>query len=65
MTCDAIKNMEAEIYAISFGNGSTLSAALQACSSGAGYGYRAADSDALNKAFQDIGENIGSLRLSR
>jgi len=65
MTCDAIKNMEAEIYAISFGNGSTLSADLQACSSGAGYGYRAADSAALNKAFQDIGENIGSLRLSK
>ena len=65
MTCDAIKNMEAEIYAISFGNGSTLSADLQACSSGAGYGYRAVDSAALNEAFQDIGENIGSLRLSR
>ena len=65
MTCDAIKNMETEIYAISFGNGSTLSPDLQACSSGAGYGYRAADSAALNQAFQDIGENIGSLRLSR
>jgi hypothetical protein len=57
--------MEAQIYAISFGNGSTLSADLEACSSGAGYGYRAADSAALNKAFQDIGENIGSLRLSK
>jgi hypothetical protein len=65
MTCAAIKNMEAQIYAISFGNGSTLSADLEACSSGAGYGYRAADSAALNKAFQDIGENIGSLRLSK
>lgn len=65
MTCDAIKNMETEIYAISFGAGSTLSADMQACSSGAGYGYRAADSAELNKAFQDIGENIGSLRLSR
>jgi hypothetical protein len=65
MTCDAIKNMQAEIYAISFGAGSTLSADMQACSSGAGYGYRAADSAALLQAFQDIGENIGSLRLSQ
>jgi Flp pilus assembly protein TadG len=65
MTCAALKNNQAEIYAISFGAGSTLSADMQACSSGAGYGYRAADSAALLQAFQDIGENIGSLRLSQ
>jgi Putative Flp pilus-assembly TadE/G-like len=64
MTCTAIKNMDVTIFAISFGGGSTLSADMQGCSSGAGYGYKADDADELNKAFRDIGENIGSLRLS-
>lgn len=65
MTCNAIKNMDATIFVISFGGGSALSADMQACSSGTGYGYRAADSAQLNQAFRDIGENIGSLRLSQ
>jgi len=64
MTCTAIKNMDVTIYSISFGAASTLSADMQACSSGAGYGYKADDADQLNRAFRDIGENIGSLRLS-
>lgn len=64
MTCTAIKNMDVTIFAISFGGGSTLSADMQGCSSGAGYGYKADDAEQLNKAFRDIGENIGSLRLS-
>ena len=64
MTCTAIKNMDVTIFAISFGGGSALSGDMQGCSSGAGYGYKADDADELNKAFRDIGENIGSLRLS-
>lgn len=65
MTCNAIKNMDVSIYAISFGAASTLSADMQACSSGPGYGYKAEDADDLANAFRDIGENIGSLRLAR
>ncbi|WP_336961186.1 Tad domain-containing protein [Sphingobium aquiterrae] len=65
MICTAIKNADARIYAISFGAGSTLNSDMQGCSSGAGYGYRAANADELNQAFRDIGDNIGSLRLSR
>jgi Flp pilus assembly protein TadG len=65
MTCNAIKNMDVTIYAISFGAASTLSADMQACSSGPGYGYKADDADQLNQAFRDIGENIGSLRLAK
>lgn len=65
MICTAIKNADARIYAISFGAGSSLNSDMQGCSSGAGYGYRAANADELNKAFRDIGDNIGSLRLSQ
>ena len=57
--------MDAKIYAISFGAGSSLSADLDSCSSGAGYGFKADDSAELNAVFAKIGDNIGSLRLSR
>lgn len=65
MICTAIKNMDTKIYAISFGAGSTLTADMQACSSGAGYGFKADDSAALNTVFGKIADNIGSLRLSQ
>ncbi len=65
MTCTAIKNMEVEVYAISFGAGSTLSAPLTGCSSGPGYGYKADNAAQLNQVFKTIGNDIGSLRLSR
>ncbi len=66
MTCSAIKNsMDAKIYSISFGSGSTLSADLDSCSSGAGYGFKADNSAELSAVFGKIGDNIGSLRLSR
>jgi Flp pilus assembly protein TadG len=65
MTCTAIKNMEVEIYAISFGAGSTLSGPMAGCSSGAGYGYKADNAAQLNQVFKTIGNDIGSLRLSR
>jgi Flp pilus assembly protein TadG len=65
ITCTAIKNMDAKIYAISFGSGSTLSTDLTNCSSGDGFAYKADDSADLDAVFRDIGENIGSLRLSQ
>ncbi|MDX3899449.1 MAG: pilus assembly protein [Sphingobium sp.] len=65
MTCAAIKNMDVKIFAISFGAGSSLSADMTGCSSGAGFGYKADNAAGLNQAFRDIGETIGSLRLSQ
>ncbi|MCI4589965.1 Tad domain-containing protein [Sphingobium sp. BYY-5] len=70
MTCTAIKNMDVKIYSISFSSGSTLSSDLINCSSSTNtinpeFAYKADNSAQLNKVFRDIGENIGSLRLSQ
>jgi hypothetical protein len=70
MTCAAIKNMGVKIYSISFSSGSTLSSDLINCSSSTNttnpeFAYSAATSSQLNNVFRDIGENIGSLRLSQ
>ncbi|KEQ51468.1 Tad domain-containing protein [Sphingobium chlorophenolicum] len=65
MTCNAIKNMSTTIYAISFGAGSTVTDDLKSCSSGTGYWYKADEASDLDDVFRDIGENIGSLRLSQ
>lgn len=65
MTCSAIKNMNAKIFAISFGAGSSLTSLLTGCSSGAGFGYKADNAAGLQTAFRDIGKTIGSLRLSQ
>lgn len=65
MICTAIKNMDAKIFAISFGAGSTLGANMTGCSSGDGYAFKADSSAGLAQVFRDIGENIGSLRLSQ
>lgn len=66
MTCTAIKNnMDAKIYSVSFGAGSSLSADLDSCSSGAGYGFKADNSATLSAVFAKIADNIGSLRLSQ
>jgi Flp pilus assembly protein TadG len=68
LTCAAIKNMAStKIYTISFGAGSPLSQDMIDCSSGAKdeYAFEADDASDLNDVFRDIGENIGSLRLSQ
>jgi Flp pilus assembly protein TadG len=65
MTCTAIKNMDAKIFVISFSAGSTLDTNLSDCSSGPGYAVKADNDAQLMQAFRDIGENIGSLRLSQ
>ncbi|HUD90802.1 TadE/TadG family type IV pilus assembly protein [Sphingobium sp.] len=70
IACTAIKNMDVKIYTISFSAGSDLSTDLINCSSSTNstspeFAYKADDSDDLNAVFRDIGENIGSLRLSQ
>ncbi|WP_420145376.1 TadE/TadG family type IV pilus assembly protein [Sphingobium sp.] len=70
LTCNAIKNMGVKIYTISFSLGSDLSDDLIDCSSSTNstspeFAYKADSSSQLNDVFRNIGENIGSLRLSR
>ena len=70
INCNAIKNMGVKIYTISFSLGSTLSQDLIDCSSSTNsvspeFAYKADSSSQLNNVFRNIGENIGSLRLSR
>ena len=65
MICDAIKNMNTKIFAISFSAGSPLSTDMQNCSSGSGYAFKADNATQLTQAFKDIGNAIGSLRLSQ
>lgn len=68
LTCAAIKAMDStKIYTVSFGAGSPLTDDMINCSSGQEnvYAFQAADAAALNDVFRDIGENIGSLRLSQ
>ncbi|MEC3910893.1 TadE/TadG family type IV pilus assembly protein [Sphingobium sp. CR2-8] len=70
LTCNAIKNMGVKIYTISFSLGSDLSDDLIDCSSSTNstspeFAYKADSSNQLNTVFRNIGENIGSLRLSR
>lgn len=68
LACAAIKSMDStKIYTVSFGAGSPLTTDMINCSSGQEnvYAFRAADAAALNDVFRDIGENIGSLRLSQ
>lgn len=68
LACSAIKNMSnTKIYTVSFGAGSSLTQDMINCSSGGEgeYAFAAANASDLNDVFHDIGENIGSLRLSQ
>ncbi|MFZ2996749.1 TadE/TadG family type IV pilus assembly protein [Sphingobium sp.] len=68
LTCAAIKNMAStKLYTVSFGAGSDLSQDMIDCSSGGAneFAFKADDASDLNNVFHDIGENIGSLRLSQ
>lgn len=70
MVCTAIKNMGVKIYSISYGSGSTLSSDLVNCSSSTNtttpeFAFKADSASQLNTVFRNIGENIGSLRLSQ
>lgn len=68
LTCAAIKNMtNTKIYTVSFGAASGLTPDMISCSSGGQneYAFAAANASDLNDVFRDIGENIGSLRLTQ
>lgn len=68
LTCAAIKAMpNTKIYTVSFGSGSALTQDMIDCSSGNEdeYAFAAANASDLNDVFHNIGENIGSLRLTQ
>lgn len=63
MMCNKVKSMDVKVWMIAFGT--TLTDDMKSCSSGSGYYFQAANSAALATYFKNIGENIGSLRLSQ
>lgn len=60
--CEAIKSKGIRLWVIAFGT--TLTTDLQTCAS-TGSAYTAADSGALNTAFQNIAKQISELRLTK
>lgn len=60
--CEAIKGKGIRLWVIAFGT--TLTADLETCAS-SGSAYTAANSSALNTAFQNIAKQISELRLTK
>jgi hypothetical protein len=65
MMCNKIKASNTKLWVITYGTTASLTTELKNCSSGTGYGFHADTTAKLATIFKDIGENIGSLRLSK
>jgi hypothetical protein len=63
MICNAAKSMNISIWVIAFGT--SLSTDMTQCASNANQASTAADRDALIARFQQIGSQIGALRLTQ
>jgi Flp pilus assembly protein TadG len=63
MVCNAAKSMNISIWVIAFGT--TLSTDMQQCASNSNQASTAADRNALIARFQQIGSQIGALRLTQ
>jgi Flp pilus assembly protein TadG len=63
MICNAAKSMNISIWVIAFGT--SLSTDMQQCASNANQASTAADRNALIARFQQIGSQIGALRLTQ
>jgi hypothetical protein len=63
MICNSIKGMNTSIWVIAFGT--DLSDDMEKCASSANQAATSASRDALIAKFQEIGKNIGSLRLTQ
>jgi hypothetical protein len=63
MMCNAVKGMNVSVWVIAFGT--TLSTDMQNCASNANQASTASNSAALIDRFQEIGSNIGALRLTQ
>lgn len=67
LLCSAIKNMKVEIWVIGFGAsvGSGLDSTLENCATDKNKAEAVADKDKLIAKFQEIGKDIGALRLTK
>jgi Flp pilus assembly protein TadG len=63
MICNAAKSMGYSVWVIAFGT--TLTADMTACASNANQASTVSNRDALIDRFQEIGSNIGALRLTQ
>jgi hypothetical protein len=63
MICNAAKSMNISIWVIAFGP--SLSSDMTQCASNANQASTASDRDALIARFQQIGSQIGALRLTQ
>ena len=57
--------MGVQIWVIGYGSGVTMDASLQGCASDTTKASQAADTTALIAKFQEIGKDIGALRLTK
>lgn len=65
MLCNSVKNMNVNVWVVSFGAGSTLNTDLVNCASSSAQAFKADDQAGLVAKFTEIGEAIGALRLSQ
>jgi hypothetical protein len=63
MVCNAAKSLNISIWVIAFGT--TLSGDMEQCASNANQASTAADRATLIARFQQIGSQIGALRLTQ
>ena len=63
--CNIVKSMGVQIWVIGYGSGVTMDASLQGCASDTTKASQAADTTALIAKFQEIGKDIGALRLTK
>jgi hypothetical protein len=65
--CNAIKATGIEIYTVGFDIASnpTLQSLMASCATSAAHAYLADSGTDLQAAFEEIGQNISALRLSR
>ena len=63
--CNIVKSMGVQIWVIGYGSGVTMDASLQGCATDTTKASQAADTTALIAKFQEIGKDIGALRLTK
>ena len=63
--CNIVKSMGVQIWVIGYGSGVTMDASLQGCASDTTKASQAANTTALIAKFQEIGKDIGALRLTK
>jgi len=63
--CNIVKSMGVQIWVIGYGSGVTMDSSLQGCASDTTKASQATDTTALIAKFQEIGKDIGALRLTK